>query len=121
MLCIKMDETILKELWGRIVLSEIVGSYQNKELILCDKSDKTLKVYIYCEKNHNLPHVHVYWKKDYKVSISISDRAVLVGEMPRKNLKVIIEWVAEHEADLLKAWKEIQKGNKPELNWVKNA
>ena len=116
-----MDEVILKDLWGKVVLSEIIGSYQKKELILCDKSDKSLKVYIYCEKNHKRPHVHVYWKKDYKVSISILDRVVLVGNMPKKNLKAIIEWVAEYEVELLKSWGEIQNGNKPELCWVKNA
>ena len=80
-----MDESILKDLWSKIVLTELIGSYQQRELILQDKSDKTLKVYIYCEKNHNVPHVHVYWKHDYKVSISIASREVLVGKMPQKN------------------------------------
>ncbi len=116
-----MNEKILKDLWGKLVLSEIIGSYQKRELISCDSSDRRLKVYIYCEKNHNRPHVHIYWTKEYKVSISISDRLVLVGDMPKKNLKAIKDWIEKHEVNLLKAWDEIQKGNKPELKWVKNA
>ena len=116
-----MDENILRDLWRRIVLSEIIGSYQKRELIYQDKSDQTLKVYIYCEKNHKRPHIHVHWKKEYKVSISISDCELLVGQMPSKNLKAIKEWVKQHEGKLLEAWNEIQAGNKPELNWVKNA
>ena len=116
-----MDEAILKDLWGKIVLSEVIGSYQKKELIFNDKANKTLKVYIYCEKNHKRPHVHVHWKNEYKVSISISDCELLVGNMPSKNLKAIKEWVQEHHVNLLEAWGEIQAGNKPELRWVKNA
>ena len=87
-----MEESILKDLWGKIVHSEIIGSYQQKELVFRDKSDKTLKVYIRCEKNHRRPHVHVFWKNIYEVSISISDRERLAGDMPRKNLKAIKEW-----------------------------
>jgi hypothetical protein len=116
-----MDEIILRDLWGKIVLSEIIGSYQKRELIYQEKSDKTLKIYIYCEKNHKRPHVHVHWKNEYKVSISISDCELLVGNMPNKNLKAIKEWVQQYDSKLLEAWYEIQAGNKPELNWVKNA
>lgn len=116
-----MDESILKDLWGKIVLSEIIGSYQEKELIFRGKSDKTLKIYIRCEKNHRRPHVHVFWKNVYEVSISISDRELLAGDMPSKNLKAIKEWVQEYEQNLLEAWNDIQDGKKAELSWVKNA
>lgn len=116
-----MDETILKELWGGIVLSELIGSYQRRDLILCDPSDRRLKICIYCENNHKRPHVHIYWTKEYEVSISISDREVLIGEIPRKNLKAIKEWIEKYEKEILHAWHTIQAGEKPELSWVKNA
>lgn len=114
-----MDEAILKDLWKRIVLSELIGSYQKRELVYYDPTDRRLKVCMYREQNHKRPHVHVYWAKEHEISISISDREVLVGQLPKKNLNAIIEWIEEYEIELLDTWGEIQKGNKPELSWVK--
>ena len=82
-----MDEASLKELWKNIVLSEIIGSYQRRELILCDPADRRLKVCMYHEKNHHRPHVHIYWTKEYEVSISISDQEIIKRLIKRAKIE----------------------------------
>lgn len=116
-----MDESVLKELWGEIVLSELIGSYQRRELVFSDPADRRLKVSIYCEKNHSRPHVHIYWTREFRLSISISDREVLAGKMPTKNLKAVQKWIEKNELVLMNAWGDMQSGKKPNLEWIKNA
>ena len=43
-----MDETILKELWGQLVLVDRIGSFEQKELVL-QAHNRNLKVCIYPE------------------------------------------------------------------------
>lgn len=99
----------------------MIGSVQYRELICYDQADRNLKIYIYNEPNHNKPHIHVYFKKDYKVSIAIQNGDKLAGEIPPKNLKVIRKWIDSNKKELLKAWRDIQNGTKPELKWSKFA
>ena len=44
---------------------------------------------------HNKPYVHVHYG-EYKASIAI-DGEVLSGSLPRKQLKMVIGWLAFHE------------------------
>jgi len=115
-----MDESILRELWGSLVIIDRIGTVQTKELVF-QENDRILKIYIYKEPNHNLPHIHAYWKKEHKVSISINDVKVLAGNFPSKYLKPLKKWIKKYQLELNDAWKEIQNGIKPELSWSKNA
>ena len=116
-----MDESILRELWGQLVLVDRICSTEEKELVYQDQSNRSLKIYVYREPNHNRPHIHAYWKKEYKISIAIKDREVLAGEFPGKYLKPLKQWIEKNQSDLLEAWGLIQEGVKPELSWAKNA
>lgn len=111
-----MDDSILMDLWGNLVIADRICTIQTKELVAKD-NNRVLKIYIYKEPNHNLPHVHVYWKNKHKISISISDNEVLAGEFPNKYLKTLKRWISKYKAELNVAWTEIQNGNKPELSW----
>jgi len=116
-----VDESILRELWGLLVLVDRVAQIDQKELVYRDQSNRSLKICVYRESNHNRPHIHAYWKKEYEISIAIKNGEVLAGEFPSKYLKSLEQWVVKNQSDLLEAWVLIQKGVKPELNWAKNS
>lgn len=84
-----MEDSILRELWGNLVVADRIGKTQTKELVAKD-SNRVLKIYIYKEPNHNRPHVHAYWKNEHKVSISINENEVLAGSFPKKYLKQLV-------------------------------
>jgi len=115
-----VEDSILMDLWGNLVIADRIGTIQTKELVAKD-SNRVLKIYIYKEPNHNRPHVHAYWKNEHKISISISDNEVLAGEFPNKYLKPLANWISKYKSELNIAWTEIQSGNKPELSWAKYA
>jgi hypothetical protein len=67
-------------------------------------------VYMFSEKNkqHNKPHIHVeYQGKEAVIAI---DGEVLRGEIPVKQLKMTIGWMAIHEDELLADWKLLSEG-----------
>ena len=66
----------------------------------------------YAPKEHNPPHVHAYYQ-DSKGSISISDGELLVGKVPRKQLRLIQAWIEIHRDELLADWELCQNGEKP--------
>ena len=59
-------------------------------------------------KKHNKPHVHVQYG-EYKASIAV-DGELLAGKLPRKQLKIIIGWLALHEEEAYAAWNKAVKG-----------
>ena len=51
---------------------------------------------------HHKPHVHVYYG-DYEAVVAI-DGELLAGSLPRRQLKIIVGWLAYHEEEAYKAW-----------------
>lgn len=48
-------------------------------------------------KQHNKPHVHVYYG-DYEAAVGI-DGELLAGALPKKQLKMVVGWLAFHEEE----------------------
>ncbi len=63
--------------------------------------------------DHNPPHFHVSYQ-GYKASIEIND-GVVKGEMPKRALKLIFEWLELHQDELMENWRlmEERKALKP--------
>jgi len=59
-------------------------------------------------KDHDPPHFHV-WFGDFKAIVTIQD-GVVKGEMPKRALKMIFEWIELHQTELLNDWKLAQNG-----------
>jgi len=59
-------------------------------------------------KDHAPPHFHA-WYGDYKVIVTIED-GIIKGEMPRRALKMIFEWLEAHRDELMNDWYLAQKG-----------
>ena len=57
---------------------------------------------------HNKPHVHVYYG-EYEASVGV-DGELLAGNIPVRQLKMVIGWLALHEEEVYKAWNSAVKG-----------
>ena len=61
---------------------------------------------------HHLPHIHVRYQDDEAV-LSIDDGALLEGNLPRKQLKLVQAWIEIHQEDLMLDWQLAVKGEEP--------
>ncbi|MEY8717387.1 DUF4160 domain-containing protein [Francisella philomiragia] len=61
---------------------------------------------------HNPPHFHVRFG-EYKCSVSITDIVVIVGELPKKQERLVLAWAEIHQKELLQNWELCQKDKQP--------
>jgi len=66
----------------------------------------------YAPKEHNPPHIHVYYQ-EYKSVISIQTSDIIGGELPTKQLRLVLAWIEIHRDELLADWNLCQNGEKP--------
>ncbi len=59
---------------------------------------------------HNPPHFHVQYG-EYKAIITIKD-GVVKGELPRRALSLVYEWLDLHQKELMQNWELMQSGAK---------
>ncbi len=59
-------------------------------------------------KDHAPPHFHV-WYGDYKALVTIEE-GIVKGEMPKRALKMIFDWLEIHKDELMEDWELAQKG-----------
>ncbi|WP_339785420.1 DUF4160 domain-containing protein [uncultured Imperialibacter sp.] len=60
--------------------------------------------------DHNPPHFHVEYQ-DFEATIDI-ESGVVKGEMPRRALKLIYEWLDLHKSELIENW-ELAQNQEP--------
>jgi hypothetical protein len=53
--------------------------------------------------DHNPPHIHVEYQ-EYEATVEL-ESGIVKGEMPRRALKLIYEWIDIHIEELLVNWK----------------
>lgn len=53
-------------------------------------------------KDHNPPHFHVRYG-EYRALITIKD-GIIQGELPRRALTMVYEWLDLHKEELLENW-----------------
>ena len=66
----------------------------------------------YAPKEHNPPHIHVYYQ-DFTAVINIADADLIKGELPSRQLRLVVAWIEIHREDLFANWKLCQNGEKP--------
>lgn len=59
-------------------------------------------------QHHNKPHVRVFYG-DYEASVGI-DGELLAGSLPRKQMKIVVGWLAFHEEEVYAAWNKAVQG-----------
>jgi len=57
--------------------------------------------------DHPPPHFHV-WYGEYKITVTI-EKGIVEGQMPKRALKMVFDWVEQHRAELLKDWEHARK------------
>jgi hypothetical protein len=60
-------------------------------------------MYFIDNKEHNTPHIHAKYA-EYTVVIDIERNEVIVGDFPRKKLKLLQTWVDLHQEELMANW-----------------
>jgi len=58
--------------------------------------------------DHLPPHFHA-WYGEYKVTININD-GIVKGEMPKRALNLIFEWMDNNREELLNDWQLAKEG-----------
>ena len=66
----------------------------------------------FAPSEHNPPHVHAYYQ-EHKTIIRISDCEVIDGQVPPRQLRLILAWIEIHRDELLADWELCQNGEKP--------
>ena len=61
-------------------------------------------IYMYID-DHNPPHFHV-WYDGYQAEVTIND-GIVRGEMPRRALRLVFEWLDLHRDELLANWERL--------------
>lgn len=62
-----------------------------------------IKMY-FQQREHNPPHVHALYE-DYMGAVNIQTLEMMEGDLPPRALKLLQEWIALHQAELLHIWK----------------
>jgi hypothetical protein len=59
-------------------------------------------------REHGVPHFHARYG-EYKASISIASTQVLGGYLPQRAMRLVVQWAALHQEELLENWERAQR------------
>lgn len=71
-----------------------------------------VQLFFFDNDNHQLPHIHVRYA-EFSASIDIETGEIIVGEFPRRQLKLVQAWVEIHRDELMANWSLAVEGNSP--------
>lgn len=74
-----------------------------------------IKIYMYWN-DHMPPHFHAKYGGD-EIIVSINDLEVIEGNIPHKQLKMVLGWAAFHQEELIENWNLAE--NRQELFEIK--
>jgi hypothetical protein len=66
----------------------------------------------FAPKEHKPPHFHVYYQ-EYAARVDIEKSELIEGNLPPKQVKLVLAWNELHKEELLADWKLCQNGEKP--------
>ncbi len=69
-----------------------------------------INIYMYIN-DHQPPHFHVKYN-DYEAFVNI-DNGVVKGELPRRVINLVFEWLDAHKEELMDNWKRLQNHESP--------
>lgn len=67
-------------------------------------------VYMFCERNAQHKKAHIHAEYQGQEIVLALDGEVLAGEIPSKQLKMLLGWMAIHEDELVADWKLLSDG-----------
>jgi len=66
----------------------------------------------YAPKEHNPAHIDVYYNAFVAV-VSIENFEIMQGNLPTKQLRLVLAWMEIHKEELMANWNLCQNGEKP--------
>ena len=66
----------------------------------------------FAPKEHNPPHIHAYYQ-NFKAVINILNCDILNGELPPKQVRLVVAWIEIHKEELIADWELCQNGDRP--------
>lgn len=57
--------------------------------------------------DHLPPHFHVRMQDGREALINIADLSILSGRITRRELREVLDWAKQHQAELSKIWEEL--------------
>ncbi|MBN2766154.1 MAG: DUF4160 domain-containing protein [Paludibacteraceae bacterium] len=66
----------------------------------------------YAPKEHNPAHIHVYYN-DFVAVVSIENFEIMQGNLPTKQLRLVLAWMEIHQEELMANWNLCLNGEKP--------
>jgi hypothetical protein len=66
----------------------------------------------YGKAEHNPPHFHAYYQ-EFKAIIDINKCEISEGNMPPKQMKLVLAWAELHKDELIADWELAQNGEEP--------
>jgi len=68
---------------------------------------------MYCAPSeHEPPHIHAYYQ-EHKAILDIRKGELIAGNLPRKQLRLVLAWMEIHRDELLANWELAQRGETP--------
>lgn len=61
-----------------------------------------IKMY-FSQSEHGIPHFHALYG-EYNGVFSIETLEMIVGDMPKRSQKLILEWASQYQGELAKMW-----------------
>jgi hypothetical protein len=71
-----------------------------------------ISMFFEIKEKHHLPHIHIRYQ-GYRASVAIDDAALLAGELPPRQLRMVQVWVDLHREELLADWELAKEGVEP--------
>ena len=71
-----------------------------------------IRMYLIDNQHHDLPHIHAKYA-EFEASIGISDGEILVGDLLRKQLRLVQAWIELHRDELMADWELALSGELP--------
>ncbi len=66
----------------------------------------------FAPNEHPPPHFHVYYA-EYTATVDISTCELIEGNLPRKQLKLVLAWAELHQEELFNDWNLVMNGEEP--------
>lgn len=60
-------------------------------------------IHMYIRGEHNPPHFHALYV-EHEVLVDIQTLEIIRGGLPRRAMAMVLEWAAEHRAELMEDW-----------------
>ena len=55
------------------------------------------------QSEHNPPHIHAIYG-EHVAAIDFQEKIIIEGELPKKALELVMEWITIHEKELKEIW-----------------